>query len=88
MGQGDCDSDSQCAGDLVCGTNNCIVFDTAWPDSAFDCCTTGKKPYNCREYSQPWYLNDSKNHSIQYDLNDAVRSIVGDLVALDFPNFL
>ena len=53
MGEGDCDSDSQCAGDLVCGTDNCIVFDTAWPDSAFDCCTTGKKPYNCRDYSQP-----------------------------------
>ena len=48
MGEGDCDNDSQCAGDLVCGTDNCIDFDTAWPDSAFDCCTTGNKSYKCR----------------------------------------
>jgi len=37
-GEGDCDSDSDCAGSLVCGTNNC--------DSVFaathDCCTASR----------------------------------------------
>ena len=32
--QGDCDYDSDCAGDLVCGTNNCPE---GFPDE-FDCC--------------------------------------------------
>ena len=32
-GEGDCDLDYQCAGDLVCGTDNC-----AGGPSAFDCC--------------------------------------------------
>ena len=41
-GEGDCDSDSECAGDLLCGKDNCVNFNSAWPDSAFDCCTQGK----------------------------------------------
>ena len=34
---GDCDKDEDCAGDLVCGDNNCPDF---WPDaiSSYDCC--------------------------------------------------
>ena len=32
-GEGDCDYDSDCAGDLVCGTNNC-----ADGVSGLDCC--------------------------------------------------
>ena len=32
--EGDCDNDNECAGNLVCGTNNCGgIF-----DSAADCC--------------------------------------------------
>ena len=46
MGQGDCDADSECFGNLVCGTDNCIIFTNAWPDTLFDCCTTGKSLYN------------------------------------------
>ena len=44
MGEGDCDSDdgSDCAGDLVCGTDNCQNFDSAY-SSTHDCCTTGNK---------------------------------------------
>merc|ERR1711998_240522 len=26
-GEGDCDSDSECANDLKCGTSNCVYFD-------------------------------------------------------------
>ena len=35
LGEGDCDNDDQCAGDLVCGTDNCAAG--AW---YMDCCTT------------------------------------------------
>ena len=41
-GEGDCDSDSECAGNLVCGEDNCIHIDSDWSDSLFDCCTKGK----------------------------------------------
>ena len=34
-GEGDCDSDDECAGNLICGTNNCGTG-----DSDMDCCTT------------------------------------------------
>ena len=37
-GQGDCDADWDCAGDLVCGTDNCISFDSTWPSFTVDCC--------------------------------------------------
>ena len=33
--QGDCDSDSECSGNLVCGTDNC---NSPFPTDA-DCCT-------------------------------------------------
>ena len=35
-GEGDCDKNSDCAGDLVCGKNNC---GDAWSNKAYDCCT-------------------------------------------------
>ena len=37
-GFGGCHSDSDCKGDLVCGTDNC---GPGWP-SDFDCCTKRK----------------------------------------------
>ena len=40
-GQGDCDNDTQCAGDLVCGLNNCqSEFSLTAYESQMDCCTT------------------------------------------------
>ena len=42
MGEGDCDSDTDCAGALVCGTDNCQDFDSAF-SSTHDCCTSGNK---------------------------------------------
>merc|ERR1712173_176933 len=38
-GQGDCDADEQCAGDLKCGSNNCIEF-RSWAEPTADCCVT------------------------------------------------
>ena len=37
-GQGDCDSDGGCAGDLVCGTDNCREYHSG-ASSSDDCCT-------------------------------------------------
>jgi hypothetical protein len=51
LGGGDCDSDGECAGSLVCGTDNCGgIF-----DSLADCCThpTSKELMNrfaCNKY--------------------------------------
>ena len=33
--EGDCDTDSDCLGELVCGTNNCP---SGFPASEYDCC--------------------------------------------------
>ena len=37
LGEGDCDSDDQCKGDLVCGTDNCSAF-ISGADQEADCC--------------------------------------------------
>ena len=37
--EGDCDTDSECKGNLVCGTNNCP---SDFPDDRYDCCTYDK----------------------------------------------
>ena len=42
IGEGDCDKDSHCADNLVCGDDNCKSFDSAWSSSR-DCCTTKGK---------------------------------------------
>ena len=41
IGEGDCDSDSECTGNLVCGTDNCQSIFGHSP-SDFDCCKEGK----------------------------------------------
>ena len=35
-GEGDCDSNGECKGNLVCGSNNC---GSKFPTSEADCCT-------------------------------------------------
>ena len=37
VGQGHCDSDSDCLGSLVCGSNNCDR--RKFPSTLTDCCT-------------------------------------------------
>ena len=37
VGGGDCDKDSQCSPGLMCGTNNCLLFDKL-SESDADCC--------------------------------------------------
>ena len=36
-GEGDCDKNEDCDGDLICGTNNCRKWNPAAP-AAHDCC--------------------------------------------------
>ena len=38
-GEGDCDSDADCAGAAVCGTDNCGAGWMAQPGAQDDCCT-------------------------------------------------
>lgn len=40
VGHGDCNSDSECEGNLVCGHNNCDQARFDWSDA--DCCEVGK----------------------------------------------
>ena len=35
VGEGDCDTDAQCVGDLKCGSNNCGAL---FPNPDVDCC--------------------------------------------------
>ena len=42
IGEGDCDSDSGCNGDLICGSDNCQSLYSGWSSSTFDCCIEGK----------------------------------------------
>ena len=42
-GEGDCDSDSECAAGLTCGKDNCREFEPAALRTA-DCCTDAKEP--------------------------------------------
>ena len=37
-GQGDCDKDSECSGNLICGKNNCDR--SRFPSNKTDCCTS------------------------------------------------
>ena len=37
-GQGDCDKDSECSGNLICGKNNCNR--SQFPSNKTDCCTS------------------------------------------------
>ena len=42
VGEGDCDSDSECNADLICGLDNCHSLDSGWAASDYDCCMEGK----------------------------------------------
>ena len=41
INQGDCDSDSECNGDLICGKDNCIDLWPGFGDAYADCCIDG-----------------------------------------------
>ena len=52
FGDGDCDSDDQCAGDMVCGDNNCPKNGFEW-NGGDDCCVKRKK--KCIDISKGLY---------------------------------
>ena len=41
FGEGDCDRSDQCEGDLVCGKDNCKIFNPDTIKADFDCCEKG-----------------------------------------------
>ena len=45
LGEGDCDDDEDCSGDLVCGTNNCAAG-----RATLDCC---ESKYSCLCVHEP-----------------------------------
>ena len=49
VGGGDCDKDSHCSGNLICGNNNCRKWGKHWKRSA-DCCEGIKFHYRRRKY--------------------------------------
>merc|ERR1712110_779379 len=60
-GEGDCDNDSDCSGNLICGTNNC---DTSKGfGSGYDCCTDSIGPTGsgCHTGSGGWSCCSSSN---------------------------
>merc|ERR1711970_1344474 len=42
LGEGDCDDDSDCSGNLLCGNNNCKAFESFFHEKD-DCCVAGAK---------------------------------------------
>ena len=55
-GDGDCDSDDECIGDLICGENNCKDDTTVYEDCCVEACTRerpcGEGVSGCREDEQ------------------------------------
>ena len=49
VGGGDCDEDDDCAGDLVCGTNNCVEFNL-FASLYADCCKSGTNHVSITEW--------------------------------------
>ena len=39
--EGDCDTDADCAGALVCGIDNCNNMGLGFPSDMYDCCVPG-----------------------------------------------
>merc|ERR1719228_1668992 len=58
-GEGDCDSDEECLGSLVCGVNNCNTFGHFYHQRD-DCCVRDKSGSNIWGKWGPWiYCQDN-----------------------------
>ena len=53
IGEGNCDSSSECTGNLVCGTNNCLPIFGHSP-SDFNCCKEGKTLFHFLRWQYNW----------------------------------
>ena len=89
-GQGDCDSDDGCAGNLVCGSNNCRSYhrDASPYD---DCCTTasshnyhGGKTGGLPSRLGP--LGSTRTHGFRGKINKGGSKFIPD-VGVDFTKF-
>ena len=70
MGEGDCHTDLDCKGDLVCGVNNCANEfprkGTIW--NWYDDCCTGKTNYLSSNKKNKFPLNVLQEQNISFDL--------------------
>ena len=62
-GDGDCDNDDQCDGDLVCGTNNCVRNNPNFYYYDFgsdsDCCVESGSGSGCKHHGMVDYQRSS-----------------------------
>ena len=68
LGDGDCDSDDECAGDLVCGDDNCFMQGQAW-NSGDDCCVLRRKlgRFHTIKHTVKFHFNDMENDIVNGD---------------------
>jgi len=66
LGEGDCDTDDECAGDLVCGENNCLRMGSGFKKGS-DCCELptikGSGNPNCNPANLPSWLVDGEEQN-------------------------
>ena len=62
-GQGDCDSDAGCAGNLICGRNNCRVYheNSSVTD---DCCTQQQQTISTRREDDMTSLSPQRHFDV------------------------
>ena len=68
---GDCDSDNQCAGDLVCGNDNCFT-DFGWPEVLLNNTANYTSDHDCCEKAignQSSQLHDTYNNCPNLETN-------------------
>ena len=89
IGEGDCQFDSECAGDLICGEKNCQDFDSAWPRDPFgfyqSCCKVAtemdkfcnstQSRRNCCEDSRPCNIGEGGCNSDSHCAGDLICGI-------------
>ena len=91
IGEGDCDNDSECSGNLVCGTDNCGSNFTNGTNEQGefhqqDCCTQGNKSHifnlfssemtPCRTAWQAYRLRYSSRQLASFSLRSILESLV------------